>query len=144
MFNDNGYTYTELTIVLAVIAILSAVTIPSFNAVHRYQLKQQAEIVRDTIRYAQKLAMSENKPFEVRITGNNIMEIFDDTTSQKKILLEKGVEFDPTLLTIIKYTSKGTQEPSVTIGNFKLKNEYQIDINIETITGRIELGEITN
>jgi prepilin-type N-terminal cleavage/methylation domain-containing protein len=145
MLDEKGYTYIELTIVLAVIAILSAVVIPSFKAVHRYELKKEAEIVRNTIRDAQKFAMSENKEFEVVIISNNQIKINGGLT-EKKVALKNGVEFDTSSGSIVTYNSKGI--PKVVAGNpirdIKLKNDYKINVAINDVTGKVELGEITN
>lgn len=146
MVNEKGYTYVELTIVLAVIAIIVAVVMPSFRATHRYELKQQAEIVSDTIRSAQKLAMSQNKVFKVKISGNNEIQIISEglvDKVEKTVALKNGVEFYPTSLinhTLVKYNSKGVIEGTVTDTN--LKNEYKINIDIKELTGKVELGEI--
>jgi Tfp pilus assembly protein FimT len=146
MLNEKGYTYVELTIVIAVIAIIVAVVLPSFRAVHRYELKQQAEMVSDTIRDAQKLAINENKVFKVKISGNNELQIISEglvDTIEKTVVLKNGIEFYPASLinlTLIKYNTKGVAEGTVTDAN--LKNEYKINIDIKELTGKVELGEI--
>lgn len=68
-----GFTLIEIMIVLAVIGVLTVVTIPKYQAFrNHYQLESAAQIVTNDLRLAKQLAMDRREMITVNLSSNSI------------------------------------------------------------------------
>jgi Tfp pilus assembly protein FimT len=65
MKNESGFTLIELIILITVLVILAAVAIPRFSDVASTKAAATAEKLKSNIRYAQELAMTQNRSYRV-------------------------------------------------------------------------------
>lgn len=85
-----GFTLIEVMIVLAVIGILTVVTIPRFQSVQdHYRLEAAAQVVMNNIRQAKQLAMDQRNTVTVGLSNQKI-KIFDLPEQN----LNEGITFD--------------------------------------------------
>lgn len=96
---ENGFSVTELLTVVAVIMILSAISIPYFFSYSKlYKSEDQALKVMDLMREASQLALNKRRTvrFEIDLTQNAVLIIdengADDDVRIKLIPLEKTSE----------------------------------------------------
>lgn len=65
MKNQHGFTLIELVIIIVLLAILAAVAIPRMGDVASTKAAATAEKIKSDIRYAQELAMTQNRSYRV-------------------------------------------------------------------------------
>lgn len=59
---DNGFTMTELLIVVGIVAVLAALAVPSFQgAIDKYRLKSAADTLRGDLQYARTQSITNNQ-----------------------------------------------------------------------------------
>lgn len=69
MKNQHGFTLIELVIIIVVLAIIAAVAIPRLGDVASTKAAATAEKIKSDIRYAQELAMTQNRSYRVYFNG---------------------------------------------------------------------------
>jgi Tfp pilus assembly protein FimT len=67
-FLSGGWTLVELAVVLVVVVVLGYFVVRGLRPAEALAL-QQAERLRDDLRYAQTLAMTRGAPYQVKVTG---------------------------------------------------------------------------
>src|SRR4030065_108487 len=65
MKNQHGFTLIELVIIIVLLAIIAAVAIPRMGDVTSMKAAATAEKLKSDIRYAQELAMTQNRSYRV-------------------------------------------------------------------------------
>ena len=65
MKNQHGFTLIELIIIIVLLAIMAAVAIPRMGDVTSMKAAATAEKLKSDIRYAQELAMTQNRSYRV-------------------------------------------------------------------------------
>ena len=65
MKNQHGFTLIELIIIIVLLAIMAAVAIPRMGDVTAMKAAATAEKLKSDIRYAQELAMTQNRSYRV-------------------------------------------------------------------------------
>ncbi len=65
MKNQHGFTLIELVVIIIVLAIIAAVAIPRLGDVTSMKSGAAAEKIKSDIRYAQELAMTQNRSYRV-------------------------------------------------------------------------------
>jgi MSHA pilin protein MshC len=68
---STGFTIVELVVVIVIMGILGAIGVARFWDNSIFQNRAYADQARTIIRYAQKLAISQNRPIFVRANGNS-------------------------------------------------------------------------
>lgn len=63
--NQHGFTLIELIIIIVVLAIIAAVAIPRLGDVTSMKAAATSEKIKSDIRYAQELAMTQNRSYRV-------------------------------------------------------------------------------
>ena len=75
LFRDSGFTLTELMVVIAVLAILSAIAVPAFSTwMPQYRLKQAARDLYSNMQQMKMTAVKNN-------TSTNLVFSTSDRTS---------------------------------------------------------------
>jgi len=69
MKNQHGFTLIELVIIIVLLAIIAAVAIPRMGDVTSMKAAATAEKIKSDIRYAQELAMTQNRSYRVYFNG---------------------------------------------------------------------------
>jgi prepilin-type N-terminal cleavage/methylation domain-containing protein len=82
-FRPRGYSLLELLLVVAVIAILAALVLPSAQPAVVEQLRSTARIVADDMAYARSLAVANNSAYRITfdITGNRYTLTYSGTNA---------------------------------------------------------------
>lgn len=93
--NKKGYTLTEISIVIAITALLALITIPALADYQRTtKLRNEARLFATNLRYAQQLAITEQNIYSVKLfTVTNRYQIVNETTSAviKDVTLDAAV-----------------------------------------------------
>lgn len=76
-----GFTLTELVVVLVVTGILGALAISRFFDNSTFETREYADQARTVMRYAQKLAIAQNRPVYVSATSNRFAACFTSNCS---------------------------------------------------------------
>ncbi len=63
--NQDGFTLIELIVIIVLLAIIAAVAIPRLGDVTSMKAAATAEKIKSDIRYAQELAMTQNRSYRV-------------------------------------------------------------------------------
>lgn len=98
---DQGFTLIELAIVIAVIGILTIVTIPKYEAVvAHYKLESSAQSVLAELRYAQQMAIEGRQTVYVGFTADHLQlltgsDLHHLTPSGSEIAFGNGITFVP-------------------------------------------------
>jgi MSHA pilin protein MshC len=69
MKNQHGFTLIELVIIIVLLAIIAAVAIPRMGDVTSMKAAATAEKLKSDIRYAQELAMTQNRSYRVYLNS---------------------------------------------------------------------------
>ena len=88
-----GFTLVELMVALAIIGILTSIGIPLFaNYQKAAKLHSEAQILTSQLRYAQQLAITEQKIYNVELL--TVSKSYRVRNSQTNVII-KTVSFDP-------------------------------------------------
>ena len=63
--NQDGFTLIELIVIIVLLAIIAAVAIPRLGDVTSMKAAATSEKIKSDIRYAQELAMTQNRSYRV-------------------------------------------------------------------------------
>lgn len=158
-----GFTLIEIMIVIAVIGILAAVTVPRYQSVmDHYRLETASNHVLVRLRQAKQMAMDERKNIGVAFTPNQVQLVSVEPDSNQLTSLEEPYTFDSKLvfdsgLSFGLWTSGSNQEylyfdyrgflktkpdsnPEGLAGSTILKSNQtsqQVKVNLEAGTGNI-------
>ena len=114
-FTPNGFTLIEIMIVLALIAILSSIAMPSLRGfAASTRLKSTAHAIRDTLNFARDMAITERAAYLV---------VFDLTTNRYWLASNETFNLgDPsTPITASSSSSLPAQQPTADQGNTTLQ-----------------------
>lgn len=79
MGRQDGFTLVEIAVVLGLIGVMLAITIPNITAYQRRQdARSHAQRVADALASARALAIKEGNPYYVLIQSNGSLQIVDD------------------------------------------------------------------
>ena len=73
-----GFTIVELIVIMVVVGVMGALAAPRFFARAGFDARAFADQTRAQLRYAQKLAIAQNRPVWVRLNGASIALCFDN------------------------------------------------------------------
>ena len=142
--NEKGYTLLELLVVIALIAIVLSVSIPSFKIVfNTAEKKELMELKKDLI-YARNKAVMENDIYTIKlfikqnryqIIKKGVIVIKDKTMSAGIIIKENNIS------NIVDFYPTGAPSKAGTIELRNKKNQV-IFITINIATGKINLKTI--
>lgn len=73
LFDNRGFTFIELVIIIVIIGIMALIAIPNFTASGGMKLSGAATMIQTDLRYVQELAMSTNTNCGIifDVSGNN-------------------------------------------------------------------------
>jgi len=145
MKSSKGVTLIELIIVLAIMTtILGFVTLsPSFLSKQR--INQASWQIKSDLRYAQRIAISENRKYVVLFDlENNLYYLYpeNDLDNKKTINLPNGVYLNDINSSSNKviYTGTGTTSTPCTI---TIENEsYKVQLTVNLGAGRVDVKAI--
>jgi prepilin-type N-terminal cleavage/methylation domain-containing protein len=155
---DKAFTLIEVIIVIGVLAILTAITVPSLLQYNdRWMLRSTAYMIANDIRLMQSLSIQEciDHKFELHTKQFYYLTLKDRTTSDfgKRVVLDSRItEINSTLYDpkytgqmngyrILKFNYLGTPNQGGTI-ELKTKSGYFIKLTVEVVTGRVLVGEV--
>jgi MSHA pilin protein MshC len=72
-----GFTLIELVMVMVLVGILAIAVVPRFSSQSTFTARAFADQSKSMVRYAQKLAIAQNRNVYVRLNGVNIALCFD-------------------------------------------------------------------
>jgi MSHA pilin protein MshC len=77
---DSGFTLVELITVMVVVGVLVAVAAPKFFERQSFDARTFVDQTQFMLRYAQKMAIAQNRPVYVRLNGNSVALCFNYPT----------------------------------------------------------------
>lgn len=139
-----GLTLIELVIVLALMVILSHTALISLALVDRQNLNQACMQLKADLRYAQRLAIMENRRYRVDfdVKRNKYVILYKENSDDifvKTVEMSGGVRLVSTsnLYNSVTYTSMGTTGDPCTI---TLRNDtYMAQLTVNLGVGRVKL-----
>lgn len=143
---ETGFSVIELVIVLAVVMIIGVIIIPYGSAERRY-IRNAAVTMQADIRYAQRMAITEGKRYQVKFN-----ELLNKYTVQyeiagtihykvtKEVFLQDGVSIKSVNTDFVEYGPKGTNNKAFTL---VLQNDtYSISLTANIGAGRIAIKDM--
>ncbi len=92
--NQQGYSLTELMIVISIIGILGVIAVPNFvTSGATYRLKNTSVDLCSNLRKARSLAVKHNTSVTVRFNSNNNTYSIDAINNGAPFRLERGLSF---------------------------------------------------
>lgn len=85
-----GFTIVELVVVVVIIGILGAIGVPRLWDNSAFQNRAYSDQARSIIRYAQKLAVSQNRPIFVRADGNSFAVCSGANCAANELVIAPG------------------------------------------------------
>ncbi|HEY5799154.1 MAG TPA: prepilin-type N-terminal cleavage/methylation domain-containing protein [Burkholderiaceae bacterium] len=84
---SRGFTLVELVTTLIIVGVLAAVAAPRFFTRSAFEGRAFVDQSRSLLRYAQKVAIAQNRSVFVRLNGSSVALCFDSTCSAAAMLL---------------------------------------------------------
>ena len=142
--NQKGVTLMELIVVMVIIAIGAALTVPNIGGwLPNYRLRSAARDVASTLRFAQIKAVSSNTTYQVVFdTANDsyIIQYLDTgggwVNDGETQTLPAGVKFNTTFGNVASFSSNSTVANS---GDINLNNTKGATKKIRLLSGRIRI-----
>ncbi|MBC8413897.1 MAG: prepilin-type N-terminal cleavage/methylation domain-containing protein [Nitrospira sp.] len=151
LIRNRGFTLIELMIVLFIIALASAVALPSFYNMGRDTLKSDAKRLGSTLRYVYDESTSRKSTFSILFNLDEHTWQYEGTNDSKAYSTGKGIFFDdievPSLgkvsrgELVLLFNPLGPEEP-ISIHLRKEDSEYTVKFN--HISGRVRIYEGRN
>lgn len=143
---NKGFTLIEIIVTLTIIAVISAVCIPSISYMHELCLKSDANNLVADIRYTKTLTVING--YEHKITfDNNGYKIVNDTNaiikshsfSSSVIFEDNELSRGSSKVKYMSYNIDGTPQESGSIILANTNGKNKIKISIVPITGRVKI-----
>lgn len=90
----------ELIVVMVVVGILATVVVGKMLDNQHYEVPAHAERLRSLLRYGQKIAVAQNRPVYVDVSGAKLLLCFDDNADCATPVLATGSANDGSAVTL--------------------------------------------
>jgi len=142
MRKNSGFTFTELMVTIAVVAILASLAIPNFIAwLPNYRLKSGAEEIQSTLQFARITAIKENSTVTVDFnTANETYRASVGGQTFRSGQMPAGIDIDSTDFggDSVEFNSRGI---ATAAGSAVVRNNLGRVRNIEVyITGNSRIN----
>ena len=144
--NNKGFTLTELTLTLAVLGIMSAISIPSyFSWLPRHRLQTSVRHIYDDMNMARSTAVRTNSDIGIEFnTSNENYRIFIDADQDQALdegetvmstgTLESGVDITESTFTNHTYGFNSRGMSAGTTGDVRLTNSSGLFLGVRVTT----------
>ncbi len=144
-----GYSYIEMVVTLAVIVIVSGITVLSFASVERRMLQKEAAQLKINLGYAQKMALTSGTSYTVLFDVQNNQYLVGSShdinrSNGESLSVYKltgcSIESVNTRSSAVTYTSRGTTGDACTISLGS--KHYFVNLTVNVGAGRVAVKPI--